>query len=342
MYCQNCGKKLIDDAKFCYACGAKVIIPAEDEKPINDVPQTKEQKHHEETDPFDVWTETARKKTNKNENGKSIKDSNRDSGSYYDIKSNRYYGDADKKDKHGHGIAIMIVVIIVIGVLSMVAYWYYNNTICRIKGCNNKRVTNSEYCKQHVCQYPNCVSKRTGNSMYCGIHDAALLCHKWNCYNERVKGGEYCIEHTCKVDGCFKEADWDGNYCFEHRNADKVDMREYLKDVSFRFKLNSAGGIVFTFTAKNNSPKEIKYVKFKAYLYNAVDDSINDDIKGQPYIDVSITGPVRRYGTVSMSDEIIGYCDECTRIDINDVTIEYTDGTSDNGRLGYYTENKKR
>ena len=40
--------------------------------------------------------------------------------------------------------------------------------------------------------------------------------------------------------------------------------------------------------------------------------------------------------TVSMKDEIIGRCDTCARIDIDDITIVYWDGTSETGYFGSY------
>lgn len=100
--------------------------------------------------------------------------------------------------------------------------------------------------------------------------------------------------------------------------------------------MNSAGGITFNFSAKNSTGKEIKYVRFDVGLENAVGDSVQDEIKRSSSVSVEIVGPVKAGGTVSMSNEIIGYCDTCARIDIDDITIVYTDGTSETGHFGYY------
>ena len=37
---------------------------------------------------------------------------------------------------------------------------------------------------------------------------------------------------------------------------------------------------------------------------------------------------------------IIGYNDNCKRIDIDEVTLVYTDGTSQTGHYGWYSEHK--
>lgn len=115
-------------------------------------------------------------------------------------------------------------------------------------------------------------------------------------------------------------------------------MRERLTNSSFSFSLNSAGGIEFDFRATNSTGKEIKYVRFEVQLRNAVNDLVRDEIKGTSSVSVEIVGPVRAGKIVYMVSEIIGYCDTCARIDINDITIVYTDGTSETGHFGYYYE----
>lgn len=73
-------------------------------------------------------------------------------------------------------------------------------------------------------------------------------------------------------------------------------------------------------------------------MQNAVGDSLKDDISGNYTLPVEIIGPVKAREEVYMYYELIGYCDNCARIDVNDVTIIYTDGTSETGRLGYYAD----
>ena len=119
-----------------------------------------------------------------------------------------------------------------------------------------------------------------------------------------------------------------------------VDMRERLTDSSFYFSLNSVGGIEFSFSAKNSTGKEIKYVRFDVELRNAVGDLVKDEITRTTSESVEIVGPVKSGSEVKISDKIIGYCETCARIDINDITIIYMDGTSETGRFGYYYEKK--
>ena len=48
-------------------------------------------------------------------------------------------------------------------------------------------------------------------------------------------------------------------------------------------------------------------------------------------------GPIAS-GKSANFEDIIGYNDNCARIDINEVTLIYTDGTSQTGHYGWYTE----
>lgn len=56
MYCSRCGRKQVDDAKFCFSCGAKIYIP--EQKSVT--PVHKEEKamesiqYNAENDPYDI------------------------------------------------------------------------------------------------------------------------------------------------------------------------------------------------------------------------------------------------------------------------------------------------
>ncbi len=125
-------------------------------------------------------------------------------------------------------------------------------------------------------------------------------------------------------------------YCSDHYV--EIDMRKNLSNSSFGFTLNSAGGIEFDFSAKNSTQKTIKYVRFKVYLRNKVDDLIKDEITREYYVDVEIIGPFSPGSNIRMSNEIIGYNDDLNRIDINDITLVYSDGTSETGSFNYYSK----
>ncbi len=79
-------------------------------------------------------------------------------------------------------------------------------------------------------------------------------------------------------------------------------------------------------------------MRFEVELRNAVGDLVKDEIKNTTSVSVEIVGPVKSGSKVNMSNEIIGYCDDCARIDIDDITIVYTNGASEEGRFGYYYE----
>ena len=113
-------------------------------------------------------------------------------------------------------------------------------------------------------------------------------------------------------------------------------MRDVLTNSNFSFTLNSAGGSKFNFFATNNSGKTIKYIRFDAELYNAVDDSIRADIGGRSYISVEIIGPISPKSRISYSD-IIGYCDDLWKLVIRNITLVYTDGTTETGYFNYHT-----
>lgn len=115
-------------------------------------------------------------------------------------------------------------------------------------------------------------------------------------------------------------------------------MREMLTHSGFDFKLNSVGEIVFNFEARNETGRKINYVCFKVFLYNAVNDRISDDIRHEYALDIETIGPVSHYGKVEMYKELIGYCDNCAKIEIKDITIICEDGTSETGRFNYYYE----
>lgn len=227
-----------------------------------------------------------------------------------------------------YGILVAVLIIIILAVV------FGNGRKCTFEDCDNSKMQNSQYCYAHTCQAGGCTNSKSKYAKYCFTHENELCCAAENCSSDKIEGGEYCYLHTCEKPDCYNKKYSDTNYCLEHR----VDMRKKITSNSFYFRLNSAGGIVFDFQARNSSGKEIKYVRFDVELRNAVGDLVEDEIKGTSSVSVEIVGPIKSGSTFSMTDEIIGYCDTCARIDIDDITIIYTDGTSETGHFGYYYE----
>lgn len=234
---------------------------------------------------------------------------------------------SNKKMLYGVCAVLAIVFIIVIVLVSE------NAKKCTVGSCNNYKMEGSEYCKEHTCKADGCTNSKSKYDTYCYTHGQVLCCSVEDCTSDKIEGGEYCYFHTCEKSGCYEKKFSDTDYCLDHQ----VDMRKKLTNSSFYFSLNSAGGIVFHFSANNSAGKEIKYVRFNVELRNAVGDLVKDEIKDTSSVSVEIVGPVKP-GDILMSDEIIGYCDTCARIDIDDITIIYTNGTSETGHFGYYFE----
>lgn len=304
MFCRKCGTEIPDDSVFCMKCGTKVNVV--EKKAREDLLEIQDA---EVSEVSDTLGDEAVNLTDNDEVETSISAS-------------------DKTKKYG----VWGIVAVVLIVIAMIAS--ENAKKCTLDSCDNSKKEGSEYCLEHTCRVNNCTMPKSKYDTYCYTHENELSCSVKDCHNDKVEGGEYCDFHTCKKSGCFDRKFSDTDYCLEH----KIDMRKKLINSSFYFSLNSAGGIEFDFTATNSTGKEIKYVRFDVELRNAVGDLVKDEIKVTSSVSVEIVGPVKAGEKVSIRDEIIGYCDTCARISIDDITIIYTDGTSETGYFGYYYE----
>ena len=205
---------------------------------------------------------------------------------------------------------------------------------CKWNGCDNDKKDGSEYCTEHTCKADNCTLSKSKYDAYCYIHQQEYACAYTGCNMNKVTGGEYCYTHTCNEYGCFNQKNNSSDYCSAHQ----VNMRELLRlDYFYIDQINSAGGIEICFDATNLNRKEIKYIRFYVDLYNRVGDRIVDEITDKSSVYVEITGPIKYKDSVEFED-IIGYNDTCGRVEIEDITIVYMDGTSYTGRYGYYAD----
>jgi len=318
MYCKKCGNEIPDDSVFCLKCGEKVI---------SDEAFMQQPEHEEELKLTSEVTELGDTREQTYFYGQPV-ENNENTGEDNHITTSE---ETPRKKKRGLGSVIVLAIII-----GIVIFLIDDAKKCQLGSCDSLKIENSEYCKEHTCTVSGCYYPKSSWERFCYEHEQKDTCLYSNCNSSKVSGGQYCTSHTCKKTGCYNKADASTGYCSTHKISEKVDMRKKLTDSSFGFHLNSAGGIVFSFEAKNSSGKEIKYVRFKVALRNAVDDLVKDEIKGTTTVDVEIVGPVKPNARVTMDEKIIGYCETCARIDINDITIVYIDGTSETGRFSYY------
>lgn len=305
MFCRKCGNEIPDDSVFCLKCGTKVEV-AENKANTADGIEEK----------ADVVLDTVVVPETKDE-------------TFTITEENQSSSTTENKPKYGIWLGIGAVVLIFI-----IALASSSASKCDFSSCDEEKEANSDYCYYHTCREEGCGLSKSRGDTYCYLHEKEHQCIVDSCENSKYGDSEYCSDHKCAKTGCTNKSNWSGDYCDEHT----VDMRTRLDMKTFNFSLNSAGGIELDFRATNKSGKEIKYVRFDITMQNAVGDRLTDDIKGDYTIPVEIIGPVKAGKEVYMSDELVGYCDNCARIDVNDVTIIYTDGTSETGRLGYYAD----
>ena len=116
-----------------------------------------------------------------------------------------------------------------------------------------------------------------------------------------------------------------------------IDMKTKLSAPTEEFAVlrgkNSVGLVKLVWTADNNSGKTIKYYTTTVYYYNSVGDPARNDITGKTSYTVKYVGPVEPGETVLVSE--VGYCSICREVVVGEVTLEYTDGTTDTGWYGY-------
>lgn len=312
MFCRKCGEKIFDDSVFCPKCGTKIETGTKSSTP-NVVPEDKEN-------------------TNIPQQGDIITDENLGADEACASQEHNELVTSPNMKKDGKAIKIIVsavvVAVVLIVSLILIIFSIINSGRCEYDDCSNEKMEGADYCYSHLCTYTDCNLCKGYNSDYCYLHKCStLLCN--NCI---TNDSEYCNTHSCHAPGCNDEVEENSSYCSKH----KINMSSRLASPSMRFRLNSAGGIEFSFSATNKSGKTIKYVRFNAYLKNAVGDPIQEEITGDYYAGVEIIGPISNGETVIMISEIIGYCDNLARIDISDITVVYTDGNSENGPYNYY------
>ena len=92
---------------------------------------------------------------------------------------------------------------------------------------------------------------------------------------------------------------------------------------------NSAGGVNATINWRNESDNEIKYITFDVEPFNAVDDSVSCEIRRNSSVDLEFTGPFRSGSRNTSTERNVWYNKDIRRAQLNEVEIEFMDGTTE-------------
>lgn len=112
---------------------------------------------------------------------------------------------------------------------------------------------------------------------------------------------------------------------------------DYYYGDNFYAEVNSAGGVKVNWCANNIYDKTIKYIHITMRLYNAVGDKIVDDFGNSQFTE-TIIGPIEPgEGFRHYSDTPFTYTYNCSKLSIEEVDIEYMDGTTVSGYYNYST-----
>lgn len=118
----------------------------------------------------------------------------------------------------------------------------------------------------------------------------------------------------------------------EAEKSAKEKARSIIRITKLKFsEPNSAGGVDLFIGFKNMSDKVIKYAYFTVKPYNAVDDPVYCTIRNESLMRVNDTGPYKKgEGLAGNYDgfwECLWYSYDIDRIELEEITIEYMDGT---------------
>lgn len=107
----------------------------------------------------------------------------------------------------------------------------------------------------------------------------------------------------------------------------------------FSFYKNSADGIKVLWGGKNNTGKTINYYTLTFHFYNSVGDEAYSEITNKATKNVKTVGPVAP-GSDLLICSIVDYVPVCSKVQIDEIKLEYSDGTVESGWYGWYTTNQ--
>jgi hypothetical protein len=184
--------------------------------------------------------------------------------------------------------------------------------------CDNCAKTYTEVIPKLEHQWKNatCTSPMTCN--LCGKTSGSALGHN--------KGSDgYCKVCYEKITIDMKTVVGSPNDC------------ETISYFGFCYYKNSVDGIKVCWGGKNLSGKTIKYYTVTIYFYNSVDDPAYSEITGKSSKTLKYVGPIKPNEDLVIFS-IVDYVPVCSKVLIGEITLEYTDGTSDTGWYGWYTK----
>lgn len=126
------------------------------------------------------------------------------------------------------------------------------------------------------------------------------------------------------------------------RCHEAIQKQSPVTVVGMRWTMDYVGGVEWTFKIRNNTDKEIKYITFQWTCYNAVGDSIRDEISMKNYVRLKYTGPLAPGETTdSKRNTTLFYNHSYANLKWNEITVEYMDGTTESiteYHYGYYEQ----
>ena len=115
---------------------------------------------------------------------------------------------------------------------------------------------------------------------------------------------------------------------------------QQLKDLfgcGFVFERHPANGISIVWGAKNNSGKTVNYCTATFHFYNPIGDNAYSEITDEATKTIRLVGPIAPDEDMLYSGRNIDFVPTCSKIVIEKLKLEYSDGTVEEGDYGWST-----
>jgi hypothetical protein len=192
---------------------------------------------------------------------------------------------------------------------------------CTEAGSKKQSCTKCEYSKTETV-------KATGHNMSSATCTKAKTCQKCGTTEGSALGhinvNGYCSRCGDKIEIDMKTVVGNPNDC------------KTTKYFGFCYYKNSADGIKVCWGGENLSGKTINYYTVTIYFYNSVGDPAYSEITGKSSKTIKYVGPIKPNGDLIIFG-IVDYVPVCSKVVIGEITLEYSDGTSDTGWYGWST-----